>query len=29
MRLVLDVRFEVEGVKRAVCTGELIFVYFP
>lgn len=29
MRLVLDVRFEVEDVKRAVCTGELIFVYFP
>lgn len=25
----LAVRFEVEGVKRPVCTGELIFVYFP
>ncbi len=25
----LAVKFEVEGVKRAVCTGELIFVYFP
>ena len=25
----LAVRFEVEGVKRAVCSGELIFVYFP
>ena len=24
----LAVKFEVEGVKRAVCTGELIFVYF-
>jgi acyl dehydratase len=24
----LGVAFEVEGVKRAVCTGELIFVYF-
>lgn len=29
MRLVLDVRFEVEGAKRPVCTGELVFVYFP
>jgi len=29
MRLALDVRFEVEGVKRPVCTGELVFVYFP
>ena len=29
MRLVLDVRFEVEGGKRPVCTGELVFVYFP
>jgi len=25
----LAVRFEVEGGKRPVCTGELIFVYFP
>jgi acyl dehydratase len=25
----LAVKFEVEGVKRAVCSGELIFVYFP
>ena len=29
MRLVLDVRFEVEGMKRPACTGDLIFVYFP
>ena len=29
MRLALDVRFEVEGAKRPVCTGELVFVYFP
>ena len=29
MRLALDVRFEVEGGKRPVCTGELVFVYFP
>ena len=29
MRLVLDVRFEAEGAKRPVCTGELVFVYFP
>lgn len=29
MRLALDVRFEVEGTKRPVCTGELVFVYFP
>lgn len=27
-RLVLDVRFEVEGAKRPVCTGELVFMYF-
>ena len=25
----LAVKFEVEGVKRPVCSGELIFVYFP
>ena len=25
----LAVRFEVEGAKRPVCAGELIFVYFP
>lgn len=25
----LELRFEVEGVKRAVCSGEIIFVYFP
>ena len=25
----LAVKFEVEGVKRPVCAGELIFVYFP
>ncbi|MBJ22922.1 MAG: MaoC family dehydratase [bacterium] len=29
MRLALDVRFETEGTKRPVCTGELVFVYFP
>lgn len=29
MRLALDVRFEAEGVKRPVCSGELVFVYFP
>jgi hypothetical protein len=29
MRLALDVRFEVEGARRPVCSGELIFVYFP
>lgn len=29
MRLSLDVRFEVEGARRPVCTGELVFVYFP
>ena len=29
MRLALDVRFEVEGAKRPVCTGELVFIYFP
>lgn len=29
MRVVLAVSFEVEGVKRPVCTGELVFVYFP
>ena len=29
MRLALDVRFEVEGTKRPVCTGELVFLYFP
>lgn len=29
MRVALDVRFEVEGTKRPVCTGELIFLYFP
>jgi len=29
MRLSLDTRFEVEGAKRPVCTGELVFVYFP
>ena len=29
MRLALDVRFEIEGAKRPVCTGELVFVYFP
>jgi acyl dehydratase len=29
MRLALDVRFEVEGARRPVCTGELVFVYFP
>ena len=29
VRLALDVRFEVEGAKRPVCTGELVFVYFP
>ena len=29
MRLALDARFEVEGAKRPVCTGELVFVYFP
>jgi len=29
MRVSLAVRFEVEGVKRPVCAGELIFVYFP
>ena len=29
MRLALDVRFEAEGVKRPVCTGELVFLYFP
>jgi acyl dehydratase len=28
-RLALDIRFEVEGAKRPVCTGELVFVYFP
>lgn len=29
MRVALDVRFEVEGTRRPVCTGELIFLYFP
>ena len=29
MRLSLEVRFEVEGARRPVCTGELVFVYFP
>ena len=29
MRLALDVRFEVEGARRPVCSGELIFAYFP
>ncbi len=29
MRLALDVRFEAEGTKRPVCTGELVFLYFP
>ncbi len=29
MRLALDVRFEVEGAKRPVCTGELVYVYYP
>ena len=29
VRLALAVRFEVEGAKRPVCTGELVFVYFP
>jgi acyl dehydratase len=29
MRVVIEVRFEVEGVKRPVCTGEIVFVYFP
>ncbi len=29
MRLALDVRFEVEGTERPVCTGQLVFVYFP
>ena len=28
MRLVLAIRFEVEGTKRPACSGELIFVYF-
>ncbi|MAG29548.1 MAG: dehydratase [Deltaproteobacteria bacterium] len=28
MRVVLAVRFEGEGAKRPVCSGELIFVYF-
>ena len=27
-RLSLAIRFEIEGVKRPACTGELIFVYF-
>lgn len=29
MRLSLSVRFEAEGARRPVCTGELVFVYFP
>jgi len=29
MRLGLSMRFEVEGARRPVCTGELVFVYFP
>jgi acyl dehydratase len=29
VRLALAVRFEVDGAKRPVCTGELVFVYFP
>lgn len=29
MRLGLAIRFEVEGKKRAACSGGLIFVYFP
>jgi acyl dehydratase len=29
VRLALAVRFEVEGAKRPVCTGELVFIYFP
>ena len=29
MRVNLAVRFELEEAKRPVCTGELIFVYFP
>lgn len=28
MRVVLAVRFEVEGARRPVCSGDLIFVYF-
>jgi len=28
MRVVLGVRFEVEGARRPVCSGDLIFVYF-
>jgi len=29
MRVILAVRFELEGAKRPACTGEFIFVYFP
>ena len=29
MRLALDARFEVEGAKRPVCTGEFVYVYYP
>jgi len=29
MRLALDVRFEREGAKRPVCTGEFVYVYYP
>jgi acyl dehydratase len=28
-RVSLDVRFEVEGARRPVCTGQLVYVYFP
>jgi acyl dehydratase len=29
MRLALEIRFEAEDAKRPVCTGELLFLYFP
>lgn len=28
-RVSLGVRFEVEGARRPVCTGQLVYVYFP
>ena len=28
-RMSLSVRFELEGATRPVCTGELVYVYFP
>lgn len=28
-RMSLSVRFELEGAKRPVCTGEVVYVYFP